>query len=157
MMNLIRLFLRLGLAAGVVSLLAFSVSAQEVRLRKKQVPRAVIAAFQSAYPQATIKGYSREKENGKIYYEVESVEGQTTRDVLYNPDGTVAEIEESIATGDLPAAAGEALRARYPRAVITKVEKITRGDVTEYEAHARVGRRSVSMEFDASGKPLKKS
>ncbi len=156
-MNLIRLFLRLGLAAGVVSLLTFSVSAQEVRLRKKQVPRAVIAAFQSAYPQATIKGYSREKENGKIYYEVESVEGQTTRDVLYNPDGTVAEIEESIATGDLPAAAGEALRARYPSAVITKVEKITRGDVTEYEAHARVGRRSVSMEFDASGKPLKKS
>ena len=106
-----RLFVRLSLTAGVVSLLTFSVSAQEVRLRKKQVPRAVIAAFQSAYPHATIKGYSRERENGKIYYEVESVEGQTTRDVLYNADGTVAEIEESIATGDLPAAAGEALRA----------------------------------------------
>ena len=87
---------------------------------------------------------------------MESIEGQTTRDVLYNPDGTVAEIEESIPAGDLPAGAREALRARYPGFVVTKVERITRGDVTEYEAHAKLGKKSVSMEFDASGKPLKK-
>lgn len=155
-MNLSRLFLRLGLAASVVSLLSFSVFAQDVKLRKKQVPRAVIAAFQSAYPQATIRGFAREKENGKVYYEVESVEGQTTRDVLYNPDGTVAEIEESIAASDLPADALEALRAKYQGAVLTTAEKITRGDIIEYEAHAKIGKKSVSMEFDASGKPLKK-
>jgi hypothetical protein len=35
------------------------------------------------------------------------------------------------------------------------VEKITKGDVTEYEAHARVGKKRVSMEFDANGTPLK--
>jgi len=40
--------------------------------------------------------------------------------------------------------------------VVTKVERITRGDVTEYEAHAKLGKKSTSMEFDASGKPLKK-
>jgi len=146
----------LGLTASIVSLLSFSAFAQDVKLKKKQVPRAVIAAFQSAYPQATIRGFAREKENGKVYYEVESVEGQTTRDVLYNPDGSVAEIEESIPSGDLPADAQEALRAKYPGSVVTKVEKITRGDVTEYEAHAKLGKKSVSMEFDASGKPLKK-
>ena len=156
-MNLTRLFVRLSLTASVVSLLTFSAVAQDVKLKKKQVPRAVIAAFQSAYPQATIRGYAREKENGKVYYEVESVEGQTTRDVLYNADGTVAEIEESIAGGDLPADALEALRAKYPGAVVTKAEKITRGDITEYEAHARIGKKRVSMEFDASGKPLTKS
>jgi len=59
-MNLSRLFLRLGLAAAVVSLLSFSVLAQEVKVKKKQVPRAVITAFQSAYPQATIRGFARE-------------------------------------------------------------------------------------------------
>ena len=155
-MNAIRLVIRFGLLASIVSLLSFSALAQDVKLKKKQVPRAVIAAFQSAYPQATIRGFAREKENGKVYYEVESVEGQTTRDVLYNPDGTVAEIEESIPSSDLPADAQEALRAKYPGSVVTKVEKITRGDVTEYEAHAKLGKKSVSMEFDASGKPLKK-
>ena len=156
-MNLTRLFVRLSLTASVVSLLTFSAVAQDVKLKKKQVPRAVIAAFESAYPQATIRGYAREKENGKVYYEVESVEGQTTRDVLYNADGTVAEIEESIAAGDLPADALKALRANYPGAVVTKAEKITRGDITEYEAHARIGKKRVSMEFDASGKPLTRS
>ena len=155
-MNLTKLFVRLGLTASVASLLSFSVFAQDVKLRKKQVPHAVITAFQSAYPQATIRGFAREKENGKVYYEVESVEGQTTRDVLYNPDGTVAEIEESMAAGGLPADALEALRAKYPGAVVTKAEKITRGDITEYEAHAKIGKKRVSMEFDASGTPLKK-
>lgn len=155
-MNLTRLFGRLGVAASIVSLLSFSALAQDVKLKKTQVPRAVIAAFKSAYPQATIRGFGREKENGKVYYEVESVEGQTTRDVLYNPDGTVAEIEESVPSSDLPTDAQEALRAKYPGAVVTKVEKITRGAVTEYEAHAKVGKKRVSMEFDASGKPLKK-
>src|SRR2546423_10960681 len=155
-MKVTRVVVRVGLFAGIVSLLSFSAIAQEVKLKKKQVPRAVISAFESAYPQATIRGYAREKENGKVYYEVESIEGQTTRDVLYNPDGTVAEIEESIPSGDLPADAQEALHAKYPGSVITKVEKITRGDVTEYEAHAKLGKKNVSMELDASGKPLKK-
>ena len=155
-MKVTRVVARLGLFAAIVSLLSFSAIAQEVKLKKKQVPRPVISAFESAYPQATIRGFAREKENGKVYYEVESVEGQMTRDVLYHPDGTVAEIEESIPSSDLPADAQEALRAKHPGSVITKVEKITRGDVTEYEAHAKLGKKSVSMEFDASGKPLKK-
>jgi hypothetical protein len=60
-MNLTRLFVRLSLTASGVSLLTFSAVAQDVKLKKKQVPRAVIAAFQSAYPQATIRGYAREK------------------------------------------------------------------------------------------------
>ena len=151
-----RLLVRIGLVIGTTSVLGFSALAQEAKITKKKVPTAVITAFKSAYPQATIRGYAREKENGKVYYEIESIEGQTTRDVLYNPDGTVAEIEESIAVSDLPAAAQEAMRAIYPNSVITKAEKITRGDVTEYEAHAKQGKKSVSMEFDAAGKPLKK-
>lgn len=156
-MKLIGIVVRLGLAAVLVSLLVVVALAQDVKLRKNQVPRAVIAAFASSYPQATIRGYNREKENGKVYYEVESTEGQTTRDILYNSDGSIAEIEESIAVADLPAAATEALSAKYPGAVITSAEKITRGDITEYEAYAKAAKKRVSLEFDASGKPLKKT
>lgn len=151
------ILVRVGLAAIIGSLVAGSAVSQEVKLKKKQVPGAVIAAFASAYPNATVRGYGRETENGKVYYEIESIEKHTTRDVLYNPDGTVAEIEEGIAVGDLPAEATETLHAKYPRAVITSAEKITRGDITEYEAHAKLGKRRVSMEFDANGKPLSKN
>ena len=71
-MNIIRVVLRLGLFAVIVPLLSFSALAQDIKLKKKQVPRAVISAFESAYPQATIRGFAREKENGKVYYEVEA-------------------------------------------------------------------------------------
>ena len=151
-----RVLVRFVLVVATTSVLGFSALAQEAKVTKKKVPPAVIAAFKSTYPQATIRGYAREKENGKVYYEIESIEGTTTRDILYNPDGTVAEIEESIAVSDLPADAQEAMHATYPSSVIIKAEKITRGDVTGYEAHAKQGKKYVSMEFDASGKPLKK-
>jgi hypothetical protein len=142
-MNLSRLFVRLALTASVVSMLTCSVLAQEARLKKKQVPRAVIAAFQSAYPQATMRGFAREKENGKVYYEVESIEGQTTRDVLYNADGTVAEIEEGIAVGDLPAAAVEGLRANTPEPLLPKQRRLRAAT----SLSMKLTRRSVRKEW----------
>jgi len=69
------------------------------------------------------------KENGEVYYELESIEELTTRDVLYNLDGTGAEIEESIPSRHYQ----QTRRKHFPRSiqdVVTKVEKITRGDVT---------------------------
>jgi uncharacterized membrane protein YkoI len=155
-MKLRSILARFGLVVTAASALGVSAMAQEAKVTEKKVPAAVIAAFKTAYPQATIRGYAKEKENGKVYYEIESMEGQTTRDVLYNPDGTVAEIEESIALSDLPTDAQEAIRSMSPKAVVTKVEKLTRADVTEYEAHAKQGKKRIELKFDASGKPLKK-
>jgi Putative beta-lactamase-inhibitor-like, PepSY-like len=142
---------------AVVLVFAFAVVAQEqeVRVSEKQVPGAVLSSFKSAYPNAKILGYSREKEKGKTYYEVESSEGEITRDVLYNPDGTVAEVEESIAVSELPAAVQEALKRNHPGLVITSVEKITRGDVTAYEAHGKQGRKRLELKFDPNGNPIK--
>ena len=140
--------------AVAVSLLSLSAAAQEKKITAKQVPAAVITAFKASYPNATIRGYAQEKENGKVFYEIESREGTTQRDVLYNPDGTVAEIEESIAATDLPAAAQEAFRQKYPKAVISLAEKTTAGDKVTYEVAARQGRKRISMEFDTAGKVL---
>ena len=154
-MKLIQTFTRFVIVALAVSLLGVSAAAQEKQVTAKDVPAAVINAFKAAYPHATIRGYAREKENGKVFYEIESREGTTTRDVLYNPDGTVAEVEESVATGDLPADAQEAIRKQYPKAVITKAEKTTAGDKVSYEVSARQGRKRISMEFDSNGKVLK--
>jgi len=108
-MKFIRTISRAALIAMAVSLLAVAAVAQEKKITGKDVPAAVISAFKTAYPKVTIRGYAREKENGKIFYEIESREGTTTRDVLYNPDGTVAEIEESVATTDLPAEVQQAI------------------------------------------------
>lgn len=156
-MKFIRTMSRVALITMAVSLLALSVVAQEKKITAKDVPAAVMSAFKSAYPNATIRGYAREKENGKVFYEIESREGTTTRDVLYNPDGTVAEIEESIAGTDLPAEVQQAMKEKYPKAVVTKAEKTTAGDKVSYEIVARQGKKRVTIEFDSSGKVLTKN
>jgi uncharacterized membrane protein YkoI len=138
-----------------VSLLAVSVVAQEKKITARDVPAAVMSAFRTAYPNATIRGYAREKENGKVFYEIESREGTTTRDVLFNPDGTVAQVEESVATSDLPAEVQQAFKEKYPKAVISRAEKTTAGDKVSYEIIARQGKRKVTLEVDSSGRVLK--
>jgi len=146
---------RVTLVAIVLLLSSLSAMAQESKVSEKDVPQAVIAAFKASYPNATVKGYAKEKENGKLFYEIESKDGATMRDVLYNPDGTVAEVEETVAATDLPAAAQQLIQSKYPKAVVTKAEKTTQGDKVEYEVSARQGKQRISLAFDANGKLLK--
>jgi uncharacterized membrane protein YkoI len=154
-MKFINIISRVALIIMSVSLLAVSVVAQEKKITARDVPAAVMSAFRTAYPNATIRGYAREKENGKVFYEIESREGTTTRDVLFNPDGTVAEVEESVAASDLPAEVQQAFKEKYPKAVITRAEKTTAGDKVSYEVVARQGKRKVTLEVDSSGRVLK--
>jgi hypothetical protein len=149
MTNVVR---RFSLIAIAVTLLSISGVAQEKKITASQVPAAVIAAFKSSYPKATIRGYAEEKEDGKTLYEIESLDDSTRRDVLYNIDGTVAEVEESIAATDLPADALQAIKQKYPRAVIVLAEKTTAGDTVGYEVSLRNGKARIAMEFDSSGK-----
>jgi len=67
---------RLASLVAALFALSLSVTAQEKKVAEKDVPKAVLAAFKSTYPNATVRGYSREKENGKVYYEIESMEGR---------------------------------------------------------------------------------
>ena len=155
-MKLTKVISRIALVGIAISVASLSAAAQELNLTAKQVPAAVIAAFKAAYPNATIKGYAKERENGKTFYEIESKDGDTGRDILYNPDGTVAEIEETLTASDLPAAAQEAMHAKYPGAVITKaertIEKTAQGDKIGYEVIAKQGKRRLTMAFDGDGK-----
>ena len=99
------------------------------------LPAAIDAAFKKAYPAATIKHVSKEKENGREQYEVESVDQGRARDLIYLADGSVVEMEEELAEADVPAAVVAAIKSRYPKATLTKRERltITKGNVVQYE------------------------
>jgi hypothetical protein len=144
-------FRTFALVATCLLLSGLSISAQERKIKESDVPKAVIAAFKSDYPNATVRGYAKEKENGKTFYEIESKDGTTMRDLLYNVDGSIAEIEETVAASDLPAAVQEHIKSNYPKAAITKAEKTTQGDKVEYEVVARQGKKRISLVFDANG------
>ena len=149
---------RLAAVLAVVLLLsATSVFAQETKgMTAKDLPAAVSAAFAKAYPNAKILGVGKETENGKTYFEVESMDGKTRRDLLYAPDGTVYETEEVIADAAVPEAVKAALTKEFKKYEIEKVEKTTRGTATEYEMTVEVGKKMYSVTADGQGKMIEK-
>jgi len=128
---------------------------------KTKLPAAVEAAFKKAYPNASIKNSSSEKEDGTLQYEIESVDGKTNRDLVYLADGTLVAAEEAIDAAAVPAPVLSALKARYPKATVTKYEKLTKGAAISYEM-ALKGVAVKEAEIAPDGtfinpKPVKKS
>jgi uncharacterized membrane protein YkoI len=142
------------LAALVLGLPAATLT-QEQQIRRKDVPAPVLAAFERAYPNARIKGYSREPENGQILYEIESVEGKTRRDVTYTADGTLVSVEETVALSELPPGVKAALDQRFPGGKILKTEKVMKGGFVGYEFEVRHNGRRTEILFDADGNETK--
>jgi len=116
-----------------------------------KLPAPILTAFRTSYPNATIKNASKETENGKTVWEVESIDNGLARDLIYNPDGTVLEFEEQIDPASLPAAVSAALKAKYPKATITKAEKLMKGTTITYET-ALKGAALASVEITPEGK-----
>ncbi len=128
---------------------------QEKEVAKKELPAAVRAAFEKAYPNATIKGASSEKEHGKLLYEIESVDGSTLRDILYTPEGKVLEVEETVVVDSLPSVVLKAIHKQSSDGKIVKAEKVMRGKTLEYEIHIEKNNRMSELVIDTKGHVVK--
>jgi len=129
--------------------------ADEKKISKKEIPAAVLSAFQAKYPNAIIKGQALETENGINYYEIESVDGKINRDLLYTADGKIREIEETMDINSLPAKLKKTLEKEYPSGKIIKAEKVTRDSTITYDFQIKVGEKTMGVTLNASGKILK--
>jgi len=129
--------------------------AQERKLACDAVPAAVRAAFEKAFPEATIKGCAEEDEKGKTAYEITSTEGETGRDVLFYTDGTLAVVEETVAVRNLPDRVRQAVHKKYPDDPITLAEKVMRDAAVLYELRVRHRGKLVEAVFDADGNEMK--
>ena len=98
--------------------------APQTKVAKLAWPPAVEAAFKKTYPNATVKGVSKEVEDGKTIFEVESIDNGRRRDINYNADGSVILYEEELAEADVPAVVIEAIKKRYPKATGTRWERL---------------------------------
>ncbi len=126
-------------------------SAQEKKVDKKDLPEAVLTSFHKSYPKADIRGTSIEKEDGKTYYEIESMEGSQRRDLLYTKDGKVAEIEEAMASNNVPDFVKSSVMKKYPDGEISKAEKVTSGKKTNYEIVVKQGNKRHEVVLDSKG------
>lgn len=109
------------------------VAAQTTKPASKDYPAAVAAALQRAYPNATVTSTSKEVEDGKTTYEIETNDRGTRRDLVYLADGTLLVEEEVIAVDGVPAPVVAAVKVRYKTATILLSEKVTTKGVVTYE------------------------
>lgn len=115
------------------------------------LPAVVLTAFRQAYPNARILHATRERHDGKIVYEVESLDGSLRRDLLYDPEGRAVEIEELIPVDSLPEAVRKAVARDLPTARVAGAERIMRGETVLYEVQVRHDGRTTYLTYDPRG------
>jgi hypothetical protein len=139
-------------AASLLLALSLSGFAGETKMAKKDLPAAVVQAFEKAYPKAVIKGAAKEMENGVTCYEIESTEGTIGRDIIYTVEGKAIEIEETLTAKELPDAVAKVFAKEAHGKHATKIEKTTKGEAVTYEFTMGKGKALV---IDPSGKLVK--
>ena len=139
---------------ALMMLVAVATAARaDEKIRKSDLPAAVRAAVDAETRGATVKGYGRERENGQTFYEVETVLSGRTRDLLFDANGRLVEVEEEIAVSSAPAAVKSALESRGK---LVRFEKVTRGARVTYEGVVEKKGKKTEVAVDADGKVLSK-
>ena len=129
---------------ALLTLAALPAQAQERKITAADLPAAVRATADRQSQGATVRGYSRETEHGRVQYEVELMVAGRSRDVTIGPDGTVLEVEQQVDLDSLPAPVRTALQKKAGSGRITRVESLTKGGtLVAYEAAIlNAGKRS---------------
>jgi len=132
--------------------LILAASTETSAQKSSGLPRAIETAFRKAYPNATILHASRERRNGQVVYEVESRDGSTQRDLVYDLAGQALEIEETIPADSMPPAVRTALERDAPGAAIVRAERVTSAAGISYEILVRRSGLARSLTYDAAGR-----
>lgn len=151
-MNLLKITLLILLAMTFI----ISAGTLEKTIHKHQVPSAVLDSFGKQYPNAEVKRYSREIENGVAFYEIESKDGTVSRDLLYTAYGKIVEIEESIPYDSLPVAIKDTVSSKYEKNTFVSAEKVIRpGKPVKYDLVFKVKGKKREIEFSSDGTRVK--
>ena len=135
--------------------LASASLAAERKIAKSDLPAAVAktAAQQSAG--ATVTGYSKGTEDGKLEYEVQMTFNGHSKDVTIAPEGKLIETEEQVSLGDLPANVKAALQSKAGKGKINKVESLTKnGALVAYEARVVTAGKHSEVQVGPNGQAL---
>lgn len=149
-----QLHMATSLSAALLLCVAVS-SAQEAKIKRADLPPAVEKTVAEISKGATIKAFSKEKEDGKESYEAEMVVNGHTRDVQIDPDGNVTEVEEEVAMDSLSPEVKAGLIAKAHGGKIAKVESLTKkGKLVAHEAKVHAGGKTSEIQVGSDGKPL---
>jgi len=134
--------------------------ADEEKVPLDKVPKAVVEAVKTRFPDAKLESAEKETEDGKTVYEIAIKNKDQKIEVTLTADGKIVEIEKQIAASDLPKAVADALATKYAKAkykVIEEVIKVKDGKekLEYYEVHLMTAQgAAVEVRVAANGKLL---
>jgi hypothetical protein len=146
---------RLGIISAVAVFMAASAVAQERKIKRSDLPPAVEKTVAAQSAGASVKGFSKENENGQTYYEAEMIVNGHSKDILIDTSGAIVEVEEEVAMNTLPADVKAGLQAKAGEGKLGKVETITKRDkLVAYEAKVTKDGKTSEVQVGPDGKPL---
>ena len=119
---------------STAALVAIGAAASERKVQMKDLPAAVQKTVQEQTRSAKLVGLAEEVEEGKTFYEAETKVDGRTRDILIDAAGTVVEVEEEVPLGSIPEGARSAIQRAAANGKLQRVESVTKGGTTVYEA-----------------------
>ncbi len=129
--------------------------AAESKITKSDLPPAVRKTAEQQSVGSTVVGYSKDRENGKLEYEVQTISNGHSKDVTIAPDGQLMEVEEQVMMSSLPADVQAGLQNKAGKGKITKIESITKhGALVAYEAQVSTAGKHSEVQVGPDGKPL---
>jgi hypothetical protein len=127
-------------------------------LKLENLPPSVQTAVRAQTTNATILNISAVKVSSGTGYEVEMIIDGKTRDVEFDANGKVLEIEEDVDLSSIPAAAKNTIQAQTGKATFVKVGKVTKGSAITYVAVLKSTHGSdFELGVNAAGKLLFKN
>lgn len=149
--------MRYTLIALTAALVAVAPSAySESKVPCDTLPAAVLHQAKTQAGDTTITGCVKDKENGKLTYEVETLKEGKSKDFLFDASGTVLEVEEQVDASSLPAAVSGAIEKASNGGKVGKIESVTRGGVVaSYETTIMKKGHRREVAFSPEGAPVK--
>jgi uncharacterized membrane protein YkoI len=149
-------------AVGAIIMLTAAVRADGDKIPLDKVPKVIHDAITGRFPGAEVTSVEKEKEDGKVMFDVELKHRGRKYEMDIQENGTIVEIEKEIALKDVPEAITNALKAKYPNAVVKEVMEVNKVTGTEekpihYEVTIKDGdKKEQEVIVSLDGKSVKK-
>jgi len=141
--------------SSAAALLVGALAAQEVKIKRSELPPQVETTVAAQSAGSAIKGFSKETENGETIYELQMVTAGHSKDVSMNAKGEVLEVEEEVSMDHLPAVVRTGLQSKAGTGKITKVESLTKKcRIVAYEAQVNTAGKRSEIQVGPDGAAL---
>ncbi len=129
----------------------------------KKIPPKVMDALKQKFPKAKIKKWTKEKEDGKVFYDIEFQQENKDFEADIKANGTIHNWEKAIPEKSLPAKAKKTVQKKYPKATLKEVMQVTavfegKDLLVGYEiVLSTTDKKSVEITVGSDGKVIEES